>query len=196
MRTSVIAAATLTLLAAAAQAQQAPLTQTSPPVTQANPTLPMQEVKGAWHASDFMNSRVYNMAGESMGEVSDLVLDESGKVTAVIVGVGTIDGVGAVVAHWRYCPPRAPDVTPTGPAHTPAQNAPTKRERCTMAERSRHRAWHLSTNPPAGSGSFGTDASRPRYADRVGRSAGHDRRRARRRPWTPVAPARSRRRSA
>lgn len=94
MRTSVIAAATLTLLAAAAQAQQAPLTQTSPPVTQANPTLPMQEVKGAWHASDFMNSRVYNMAGESMGEVSDLVLDESGKVTAVIVGVGGFLGIG------------------------------------------------------------------------------------------------------
>jgi sporulation protein YlmC with PRC-barrel domain len=94
MRTSVIAAAALTLLAAAAQAQQAPSTQTSPPVTQTKPTPPTQEVKGAWHASDFMNSRVYNMAGESVGDVSDLVLDESGKVTAVIVGVGGFLGIG------------------------------------------------------------------------------------------------------
>jgi sporulation protein YlmC with PRC-barrel domain len=101
MRTSVIAAATLTLLAAAAQAQQAPSTQTSPPVTQSKPTPPTQELKGAWNASDFMNSRVYNMAGDRIGDVNDLVLDESGKITAVVIGVGGFLGIGEKAVSMR-----------------------------------------------------------------------------------------------
>jgi sporulation protein YlmC with PRC-barrel domain len=88
MRTSVVAAAALTLLAATAQAQQAPSTRTAPSAAQTKTTAPTQEVKGTWNASDFMNSRVYNMAGEQIGDVNDLVLDESGKVTAIILGVG------------------------------------------------------------------------------------------------------------
>jgi sporulation protein YlmC with PRC-barrel domain len=94
MRTSIVAASVLTLLAAAAQAQQAPSTQTSPPAAQTKNVAPTQEVKGAWNASDYMNSRVYNMAGERIGDVNDLVLDESGKVTAVVIGVGGFLGIG------------------------------------------------------------------------------------------------------
>ena len=37
---------------------------------------------------------VYNMAGERIGDVNDLALDESGKVTAVIIGVGGFLGIG------------------------------------------------------------------------------------------------------
>ncbi len=95
MRTSIVAAALLTLLAVAAEAQQSPsATTTTPPASQSRTTAPTQEVKGAWHVSDFMNSRVYNMAGESIGDVNDLVLDESGKVTAVVIGVGGFLGMG------------------------------------------------------------------------------------------------------
>lgn len=94
MRASIIAAAMLTLLAVAAEAQQSPSATTTPPASQSRTTAPTQEVKGAWHASDFMNSRVYNMVGESIGDVNDLVLDESGKVAAVIIGVGGFLGIG------------------------------------------------------------------------------------------------------
>jgi sporulation protein YlmC with PRC-barrel domain len=86
----------LALLATGAMAQQpAPSTQQpgSPPAARtAQP--PTQEAKGPWLASAFMRSAVYNMAGERIGDVNDLALDESGKVTAVIIGVGGFLGIG------------------------------------------------------------------------------------------------------
>ena len=86
----------LALLATGAMAQQsAPTTTnpaTQPPARTAQP--PTQEAKGPWLASAFMRSSVYNMAGERIGDVNDLALDESGKVMAVIIGVGGFLGIG------------------------------------------------------------------------------------------------------
>ena len=55
---------------------------------------PTQEMKGAWHVKDFYQTNVYNMAGEKIGDVNDIVVDESGKVTAVVLGVGGFLGIG------------------------------------------------------------------------------------------------------
>jgi sporulation protein YlmC with PRC-barrel domain len=85
----------LALLATGAMAQQpAPSTQQpgSPPA--ARTAQPTQEARGPWLASSFMRTSVYNMAGERIGDVNDLALDESGKVTAVIIGVGGFLGIG------------------------------------------------------------------------------------------------------
>ena len=91
------AATLLALLTTSAVAQQtAPPSNnpaTQPPAARtAQP--PTQEAKGPWMASSFMRSAVYNMAGERIGDVNDLALDESGKVTAVIIGVGGFLGIG------------------------------------------------------------------------------------------------------
>lgn len=91
MRTSVVVATVLTLLAAAVQA---PSAQSLPPASQTHAVPQANEERGAWHVSDFMNSRVYNVAGETVGDVNDLVLDESGKVTVVVIGVGGFLGIG------------------------------------------------------------------------------------------------------
>ena len=86
----------LTLLTTGAMAQQSPPPTnnpaTQPPARTAQP--PTQEAKGPWLASSFMRSSVYNMAGERIGDVNDLALDESGKVIAVIIGVGGFLGIG------------------------------------------------------------------------------------------------------
>lgn len=45
-------------------------------------------------ASRLMGSTVRNNAGESVGDVNEVIIDKSGKVAAVIVGVGGFLGIG------------------------------------------------------------------------------------------------------
>jgi sporulation protein YlmC with PRC-barrel domain len=97
MRTSILAALTAALLATSAVAQTTtPGTAPSgaPSDTRAANPAPTQEAKGPWHVRDFFRSAVYNMAGERIGDVNDIQIDESGKVTAVVIGVGGFLGIG------------------------------------------------------------------------------------------------------
>jgi sporulation protein YlmC with PRC-barrel domain len=45
-------------------------------------------------ASKLMGSTVRNNAGDSVGDVNEIIIDKSGKVAAVIVGVGGFLGIG------------------------------------------------------------------------------------------------------
>jgi sporulation protein YlmC with PRC-barrel domain len=60
------------------------------PATQLIATLPGE----ALPISDFYNQNVYDNRDNKIGEVNDLLLDSSGKVNAVMVGVGGFLGVG------------------------------------------------------------------------------------------------------
>ncbi len=109
MKAPVLAACAALLMSSAAIAQTtAPPTSppaASPPTTTAPPArtppaseatksaAPTQEVTGAWNAKDFMRSRVYNTAGERVGDVNDIIV-EDGRVTSIIVGVGGFLGIG------------------------------------------------------------------------------------------------------
>ena len=70
-----------------------PAARTAPAARPAT-VAPTQEVKGAWHVKDFYQTNVYNMAGEKIGDVNDILMDESGRVTAVVLGVGGLLGIG------------------------------------------------------------------------------------------------------
>ncbi len=110
MKASVLAAFAAVMMSSTAIAQTttAPPTTSPPAATQppaATPPArapdaqmksqaPTEEVKGAWNARDFMRSRVYNMNGERIGDVNDMLVDDSGRVTAVILGVGGFLGIG------------------------------------------------------------------------------------------------------
>jgi sporulation protein YlmC with PRC-barrel domain len=112
MKASVLAACAALLMSSSAIAQTttAPPTTTPPATTQppaATPPArapssetqiktqaPTEEVKGAWNARDFMRSRVYNTSGERIGDVNDILVDESGSVSAIILGVGGFLGIG------------------------------------------------------------------------------------------------------
>ena len=57
---------------------------------------------GEMRASKMIGASVHNPAGETIGEVNDEVLDNSGKVNAVVVGVGGFLGMGereVAIAH-------------------------------------------------------------------------------------------------
>lgn len=51
-------------------------------------------LKGNWRASKLMGLDVYNQANEKLGDVNELILDKSGKVAAVVIGVGGFLGMG------------------------------------------------------------------------------------------------------
>jgi sporulation protein YlmC with PRC-barrel domain len=113
MKASILAACAALLMSSSAIAQTttttpppaAPPAATQPPAatpparapsgqtTQKKTKIPTQEVTGAWNASDFMRSRVYNMNGERIGDVNDIVIDD-GRVTAIVLGVGGFLGIG------------------------------------------------------------------------------------------------------
>jgi sporulation protein YlmC with PRC-barrel domain len=47
-----------------------------------------------WRASKLIGVDVYNTANEKLGDISDILLDQSGKVSGVIIGVGGFLGLG------------------------------------------------------------------------------------------------------
>ena len=71
----------------------APVARTPATETQVKSKAPTQEVTGAWNAKDFMGSRVYNMSGERIGDVNEILVD-NGRVAAIVIGVGGFLGIG------------------------------------------------------------------------------------------------------
>lgn len=47
-----------------------------------------------WRASKLVGLAVYNDANEKLGDISEILLDKTGKVNAVVIGVGGFLGVG------------------------------------------------------------------------------------------------------
>ena len=50
--------------------------------------------EGEWRASKLAGVDVYNEANEKIGNINDVILDRSGKVANVILGVGGVIGLG------------------------------------------------------------------------------------------------------
>lgn len=84
-----------TLLASAAFAQN-PAPSTSPSsssMSQSSMSQPMSH-KGQWRSSKVIGVNVYNANNENLGEINELLVDQSGKVQAVVIGVGGFLGMG------------------------------------------------------------------------------------------------------
>ncbi|KIZ38905.1 photosystem reaction center subunit H [Rhodopseudomonas palustris] len=50
--------------------------------------------QGDWRASKLMGLDVYNQANEKLGDINELLIDNSGKIQGVVIGVGGFLGVG------------------------------------------------------------------------------------------------------
>ena len=64
----------------------APATQTS--------TITATAQSGQWRASKLMGLNIYNEQNEKLGDINEILLDQSGKVTGVVIGVGGFLGMG------------------------------------------------------------------------------------------------------
>jgi hypothetical protein len=90
----------------------------------------MQKV-GEWRASKLAGVYVYNDANEKIGDINDVILDRSGKVANVILGVGGFLGLGehnVAVAFdkltWVDQPVTSTTASTTSaPANAPATNS-------------------------------------------------------------------------
>jgi sporulation protein YlmC with PRC-barrel domain len=125
MISKTIAAALLTtaLMTGVASAQ----TTTANKADAANASATMHR-EGEWRASKLVGVNVYNEANEKIGDINDVILDKSGKVANVILGVGGFLGMGehyVAVAFdklkWVNDPVRSTSAS-TAPASAPATN--------------------------------------------------------------------------
>jgi sporulation protein YlmC with PRC-barrel domain len=83
------------LISAPAVAQTQPSGSTAPASGQMNTGNWMtQEQPGQWRASKLEGLDVYNNNNEKIGDISELIVDNSGKIQAVVIGVGGFLGIG------------------------------------------------------------------------------------------------------
>jgi len=103
--------------------------QTSTTATDKANSSAMMHKEGQWRSSKVVGVDVYNEANEKVGNIEELILDKSGKVEHVVLGVGGFLGMGehyVAVAFdklkWVNEPVRS-TTTSTAPAGTaPATN--------------------------------------------------------------------------
>ena len=79
---------------------QAPSSNANPPPAAPVVSAPggatfMTEMRpGMWRASKLEGMDVYNNGNEKIGDINELILDQSGRVEAVVIGVGGFLGLG------------------------------------------------------------------------------------------------------
>jgi sporulation protein YlmC with PRC-barrel domain len=71
----------------------------SPPLHAAAPAVNSSnwltgEQAGQWRASKMKGLNVYNGENQKIGDISELIVDHSGKIVAVVIGVGGFLGIG------------------------------------------------------------------------------------------------------
>ena len=139
------------------------LAQSNPPGSSANPPAATAPAPAAtapapapaskahsdmWRASKLIGVNVYNDQNEKLGDISEILLDKSGKVEGVVIGVGGFLGMGqhdikVDLAKLKFVdePVRTSattSTTTTGAANRPA-NAPAA---TTTTTRSNDRKWY------------------------------------------------------
>ncbi len=83
-----------TLLATAALAQSPSTSTTPPPAEKMAPAADTMSHQGQWRASKVVGLKIYNDGNESLGSVNDLLLDNQGRITTAVIGVGGFLGMG------------------------------------------------------------------------------------------------------
>src|SRR5437868_4106857 len=71
----------------------APATKPAPAPAATTSTAP-QARSDVWRASKLIGVNVYNDNNEKLGDISEILLDKSGKVDGVVIGVGGFLGMG------------------------------------------------------------------------------------------------------
>ena len=75
-------------------AQQSPAPATPPAVRAQSTTTAPMATAGQWRSSKLIGLNVYNDQNEKLGDINEILLDQSGKVAGVVIGVGGFLGMG------------------------------------------------------------------------------------------------------
>jgi len=82
------------VIGSAAFAQSTQPADRAAPAANAPPAEAKMALKGNWRASKLMGLNVYNEANEKLGDVNELLVDKSGKISTVVIGIGGFLGMG------------------------------------------------------------------------------------------------------
>jgi sporulation protein YlmC with PRC-barrel domain len=89
----------------------------------------MMHKEGQWRSSKLIGVDVYNEANEKVGDIEELILDKSGKIENVVLGVGGFLGMGehyVAVAFdklkWVNEPVRSTTASAAPASTSPAKN--------------------------------------------------------------------------
>jgi sporulation protein YlmC with PRC-barrel domain len=66
----------------------------TPPATSSSATVAPKAQGDMWRTSKLIGLNVYNDQNEKLGDISEILLDKSGKVDGVVIGVGGFLGMG------------------------------------------------------------------------------------------------------
>ena len=58
------------------------------------PNFATEQSRSEWSAQIFLGDNVVNDAGETIGNVNDLLFDSSGRISTAVIGVGGVLGIG------------------------------------------------------------------------------------------------------
>lgn len=84
-----------TALAGGAAFAQTTAPASPSPAPAASASIDQTNLKGSnWRASKLVGLAVYNDSNEKLGDISEILVDKTGKINAVIIGVGGFLGVG------------------------------------------------------------------------------------------------------
>ena len=67
---------------------------TTAAVAQGSSSTQTASAKGEWQASKLIHMNVYNGQNQKIGDIKELMLDKSGKIANVVIGVGGFLGMG------------------------------------------------------------------------------------------------------
>jgi sporulation protein YlmC with PRC-barrel domain len=90
MRYTIAATLVACTLALPAYAQAPREQNRQTPAAQAAPV----PASGQWRASKLIGVNVYNAQNEKLGEISELIVDSSGRLAGAVIGVGGFLGMG------------------------------------------------------------------------------------------------------
>jgi sporulation protein YlmC with PRC-barrel domain len=76
-----------------ATSESAKPAETAKPAAAATTTAP-SSFQGNWRSSKIAGLNVYNESNESIGSINDTLMDKSGNIKAVVIGVGGFLGLG------------------------------------------------------------------------------------------------------
>jgi sporulation protein YlmC with PRC-barrel domain len=82
------------LIGGAALAQDKTTPASPSPNASSSSTNVQQNLKGNWRASKLIGLNVYNDSNDKLGDISEILVDQSGKINAVVIGIGGFLGVG------------------------------------------------------------------------------------------------------
>ena len=94
MRSLVIGGLLASVMLVPAFAQANPPARNERPTASATTNEATQVRGDVWRASKLKGLNVYNEQNEKLGDISELLIDKSGKVEGVVIGVGGFLGMG------------------------------------------------------------------------------------------------------